>query len=258
MGVVLHSSDGGLSWTEQFNGDQANAQALNDAEADIKAHGANDTLNTNLQNAQQMVAGGPTEPFLAALALSPRQADIAGAFGMAFSSQDGGKTWQSLADFLPNPNAVHIYSIVDNNNNYYVVGEQGLVMQGQGGKPLNTLTTPFQGTFFGQVFAKDNSWIIYGLQGTILRSTDNGAHWAAANTTASLGIDAGILLTDGTIVLGDVGGELLVSHDNGQNFATVHIGPPILGLIQAANGAVVAVGTGGPMVIPGSQLGATE
>ncbi len=245
MGIVLHTTDSGLTWTKQFDGVQAANVALAAANADIKQSGTNDTTTANLQAAQAMVAAGPTVPFLDAYAASATDVMIAGAFGMAFSSTDAGATWQSLADLLPNPNGLHIYQIMKDGDNLAVVGEQGLILYGPPGKPLATVTSSFQGTLFGEIIASDHSWIAFGLQGTVMRSTDQGAHWAIATVGQQVGIDCGVTLANGNILLGNEAGQLLYSHDNGQTFTQSTVNEPVVGLGQAADGSIIAVGPSG-------------
>lgn len=256
MGLVLHSTDGGLSWTKQFDGTQAAAVALAAAQADIQHSGSNDLTTANLQSAQSMVSAGPSVPFLDAYAISADDVMIAGAFGMAFASMDGGVHWQSLADFLPNPNGLHIYQILRDNGNFAVAGEQGLLLYGPPDKPLPTITSSFQGTLFGETFAKDHSWIVFGLQGTIMRSTDQGAQWMIASAGQPVGIDCGITLNDGDVVLGNEAGQLLISHDNGQTYRITTVNEPVVGLAQAADGTLIAVGPNGPRRIPLDKLAA--
>ena len=254
MGIVLHSTDGGLTWAKQFDGNQAVTVALADAEAEVKQKGTNAATTLDLQAAQSMQAGGPSVPFLALLTQSRNDLIIAGAFGMAFSSQDGGVTWHSLASMIPDPDGLHIYDFAVNSPTIVIAGEQGLVLRGTSGGQFTPVATPFQGTFFGDLYTADGALMLYGLQGTILRSADEGAHWATIATTASVGIDCGMVLKDGSVLLGDVAGELLSSHDNGQSFVTIPGGAPIVGLTQAADGAIVVVGPTGPQRIPLTKL----
>lgn len=246
MGVVLRTTDGGLTWTKQLDGTQAANIALSAALADVRTSGTNAITTANLQLAQALVGGGPSVPFLDVFATSSNDVTIAGAFGMAFSSKDGGASWQSLADFLPNPNGLHIYEIVQDGNNYAVAGEQGLLFYGPRGKPLATINSPFQGTLFGETFAPDHSWIVFGLQGTIIRSADQGTHWAAISAGQPVGIDCGITLSNGDVVLGNEAGQLLTSHDNGLTYSVRTVDEPVVALVQAADGALVAVGPNGP------------
>ena len=254
MGIVLHSMDGGLTWTKQFDGVQAIKVATDDAAAEGKQGGNNATATADVQAAQQMAGGGPSVPFLALLTQARNNIIIAGAFGMAFSSNDGGVTWHSLASSIPDPDGLHIYDFAVNSGTIMAAGEQGLVLRGSNGGPFTLVPTPFQGTFFGDFYTKDNALLLYGLQGTILRSTDQGAHWATISTTASVGIDCGMVLKDGSVLLGDVAGELLSSHDNGQTFTTIGGGVPVVGLTQAADGTIIVVGPGGPQRVPLTKL----
>ena len=246
MGIVLHTTDAGLTWSKKLDGVQAADIAMAAANADIKQLGTNNATTAGLQAAQSMVAGGPTVPFLDAYAASPTEVIVAGAFGMAFSSADAGATWQSLADLLPNPNGLHIYQILKDGDNLAVVGEEGLMLYGPPGKPLATITSSFQGTLFGEAFAADSSWIVFGLQGTVMRSTDHGAHWAMVTTASQpVGIDCGITLADGSILLGNEAGQLLYSRDNGRTFTASTVNEPVVGLGQAADGSIIAVGPTG-------------
>lgn len=254
MGLVLHSTDAGLTWAKQLDGTQAANVALAAAQADIKRSGSNDTTTANLQSAQSMVAGGPSVPFLDVYAASASNVMIAGAFGMAFSSTDGGASWQSLADFLPNPNGMHIYQILQDGNNFAIAGEQGLLLYGPPGKPLATINSSFQGTLFGETFARDQSWIVFGLQGTIMRSTDQGLHWAMVSAGQPVGIDCGITLNNGDVVLGNEAGQLLYSRNNGQSYTVSTVNEPVVGLAEAADGTVILVGPNGPQRISVDKL----
>lgn len=256
MGVVLHSSNGGLTWTRQLNGIRAANIALSAAQADITHYGTNDLTSANLQAAQAMIAAGPSVPFLDVFAISSNKLIVAGAFGMAFSSADSGATWRSLADLLPNPNGLHIYQIVLDGDNLALVGEQGLMLYGPLGKPLATINAPFQGTLFGEVLAADHSWVAYGLQGTILRSTDHGVHWTLTSAGQPVGIDCGIILRSGDLLLGNEAGQILMSQDNGKSFHVSQTDEPVVGMVQAADGSVILVGPNGPKRTPADKFAA--
>jgi len=242
MGVVLHTEDGGLTWAAQFDGIRAGQVMLATAKADIAAHGANDVATANLQAAEQTVAGGPNVPFLTILPLSQKNLLLAGAFGMAFSSTDGGASWQSIADKIADPGGLHIYDLVEDNGAIYAAGEQGLVLAGSFAGKFSPVTAPSQGSFFGDLIAPDKSLIVYGLQGIILRSTDQGKDWTQPVSGAESGIDCGIVLENGDILLGDIAGDLLLSHDDGKTFTVSQVQQPIAGLAQAANGSVILAG----------------
>jgi len=242
MGVVLYTHDGGLTWAIQFDGIRAGQVMLAAAKADIAANGANPLTTGNLQAAEETVAGGPNVPFLTILPLSPKNLLLAGAFGMAFSSTDGGSSWQSIAKNIPDPNGMHIYDLIESEGTIFAAGEQGLVLAGRFGARFSPIATPFLGSFFGDLIAMDKSLIIYGLQGTILRSTDHGKHWTQPASGAESGIDCGIVLQNGDILLGDIAGDLMLSHDDGKTFTVRHAGQPVVGIAQAADGSVILAG----------------
>jgi photosystem II stability/assembly factor-like uncharacterized protein len=242
MGVVLHTQDGGLTWQKQFDGLAANQELMRAAQAEVKAEPGSAPAAANLQAAQQFVGGGPSVPFLDILPLSPANLLLAGGYGMAFSSRDGGQSWQSIFESIPNPNGFHIYGLVHNATDVYVIGEQGLLLRRDANGYFTTLTPPFQGSFFGGLTGSDGSLIVFGLQGTILRSTDQGKDWAQPVSNVTAGIDCGLLLHDGRIILGDVAGDLLVSDDNARSFSTIPAGEPVTSLAEAPDGGIIIAG----------------
>jgi photosystem II stability/assembly factor-like uncharacterized protein len=193
-------------------------------------------------------------PFLALLPLSPAHLLLAGGFGLALESQDGGAHWASVAGGMANPNGLHIYGLVRDRNSVFAVGEQGLALEGENAMPAKPVATPFPGTFFGAVVTPAHSLIVYGLQGTILRSTDSAATWQQPPSGVADAIDAGLVLRGGGILLGDVAGALLVSHDDGKTFSLHQAGAPVAGLAQAPDGGIIAAGPFGLRRIPLANL----
>jgi photosystem II stability/assembly factor-like uncharacterized protein len=245
MGIVLQTQDAGLTWHKQFDDIAAGTIMLSAAKAALAAQGSNPVTQANLQAAQIMVQGGPNVPFLTVLPLSAQDVLIAGGFGIAFSSHDGGASWQSIAANIPDPNGLHIYDLVETQGNLLGVGEQGFVFLGSASGSFAALTPPSQGSFFGALALPDQSLITYGLQGTILRTTDQGKDWTRPASDVSVGIDCGIVLRNGDIVLGDVAGDLLVSHNNAANFSRAQAVEPVVALAQAADGAIIIAGPSG-------------
>lgn len=242
MGVVLATKDSGLTWTRQLDGVKANQLLMAAAQADSAAQNNNAVAAANLQAAQQLVQGGPSTPFLGVLALPPRNLLISGGYGMAFSSTDGGTTWKSIFDAIPNPNGSNIYEVLKGQKSLYFIGEQGFIVRRNVDGSYTTLQPPSQGTFFGGLVTPSNALLVFGLQGTILRSADDGAHWAQSPSGVSVGIDSGIKLQDNEILLGDIAGDLLLSHDDGATFRVIPTGQPVTGIAQAVDGMVVITG----------------
>lgn len=254
MGVVLHTADGGLSWARQLDGMQANQLSLAEAKADAARLGNNNATAADLQNAQALIQGGPSVPFLTLLPLTPTHLLLAGGFGLALESQDGGASWVSVADSMANPNGLHIYGLLRDQDEVFAVGEQGLVLEGKDTMPGKAVTTPFPGTFFGAVVTPAKNLILYGLQGTVLRSTDTAVTWQQSASGVADAIDAAMVLRNGDILLGDVAGALLLSHDDGKTFTLSPAGEPVAGLAQAPDGSIIAAGPFGLRRIPLAAL----
>jgi photosystem II stability/assembly factor-like uncharacterized protein len=252
MGAVLHTENAGQSWTKQLDGVAANNITLAAAQSDIKTKGTNDTTTANLQSAEALAGGGPSVPFLNLLALSPTNLLLLGGFGLAMSSNDAGANWTSAADQLANPQGLHLYGLAEQNGIVFIAGEQGLLLKGPPGGPYNPVTMPFTGTYFG-ILATPTQLYLYGLQGTLLRSTDAGATWQHLPTNTGAGIDAAITLADGRILFGDVAGDLLVQGRAGA-ITALQAGEPVAALAQAADGAIIAGGPFGPRRIALSAL----
>jgi len=242
MGVILHSVDGGQDWSMQFDGVRANQALVAAAQADLHAGGPTALDTANMQAAQQFVAGGPSVPLLALLPVSESQVMVAGAYGMAFTTADAGDTWRPMFDSIPNPNGLHIYAIVQDGDALFLAGEQGmLVRRGADGR-FSTLSTPFQGTFFGALVTPAKALLLYGLQGTVLRSADTGQTWHEVQTLDGGGIDCGIVLKNRNILLGDEAGNLLLSQDDGVSFRAIPVGGPVTALAEAPGGAIITAG----------------
>ena len=255
MGIVLRSTDAGQDWSEQLNGMTANAITLAAARADISAHGSNDTTTADLQNAEALAGGGPSVPFLDLLALTPSHLLLVGGFGLAMASTDGGAHWTSMAGQLANPQGLHLYGMALSGNTLFIAGGQGLILAGPLCGPFKTLTAPFAGTYFGILAPAGGSLVAYGLQGTIITSTDQGQHWQTPATGLTAGIDAGLALANGRLLFGDVAGNLLESRDGARSLQPLpNAGEPVAALAQAADGSVSVGGPFGLRRLPANEF----
>ncbi len=185
--VVLHSADAGASWQRQYDGrkdSQAGDKPLLDIWFDAAGHGM-----------------------------------AVGAFGLALQSDDGGRSWRHCEELLDNPQALHLNAIRFIDGALYIVGEQGLVLRrGAGAERFEALATPYKGSFFG-ITGKRGALLVFGLRGTALHSEDAGRSWQRAATGTQVGLSAGVLLADDTLLLVSQSGQLLRSRDGGASFA---------------------------------------
>jgi photosystem II stability/assembly factor-like uncharacterized protein len=106
--------------------------------------------------------------------------------------------------------------------------------------------TGYAGTLFGMV-AHGSRLVAFGMRGTVYTSDDKGNRWAQVPTPRNAGLTTGLLLRDGTIVLGDQSGALLQSTDGGRSFDAVSTkaGAPVFSLAEAGDGSLISVGARG-------------
>lgn len=169
-----------------------------------------------------------------------------GAFGMYLDSSDGGATWerrQVISEEFEN----HISQVLPFNGALWMVAEYGtLARSDDGGATWNAVESPYQGSFFGAVGAGGGAMVIYGMRGTVFRTTD-GISWQKIETGTTTTFNGGARLSDGRILLVGNSGLVAQSSDDGATFDLKWspAGRGFSGLAEAAGGGIVVVGEGG-------------
>jgi hypothetical protein len=105
---------------------QAAQQAWDAAKPDPQ--NAEHPLNLLLEDARRLVDEGADKPFLDIQLRADGSVLVVGAYGLAFSSADGGRSWQAHMKDLPNPNGSTIYGAIQRQQEQYLFGEQGLLL----------------------------------------------------------------------------------------------------------------------------------
>jgi photosystem II stability/assembly factor-like uncharacterized protein len=244
-GVVLNSADGGETWSKQLDGKQAAQLVFAEAKASA---GTDAASQRRVSEAERLVAEGADKPFLDVHFLDERNGLIVGAYGLIFSTDDGGKTWRSLANRTENPRNNHLYAVRPAGSDWYIAGEQGLLLRStDGAMSFSQVQTPYGGTYFGLLFGSDNELLIYGLRGNVFWSGDSGANWIAVDTGLPASLNAGTRLSDGSLVIVDEAGRVLQSRDAGRSFAPVLVPQPspFTGIVQSADGNLIVSGVRG-------------
>ena len=214
-GVVLHSADGGATWTRQLDGRQAAALAIKHFEAQLKAGIKADVF---LKREQSLAQDG-TQPFLDVYFESDSVGYIVGTFNRLYRTQDGGQTWTPWMDRSENPDELHFYAIRGGPHGVYLVGEQGMVWRlDAASQRFVAMRTPYKGTLFGAVSTGPGSLLVFGMRGSLLRTTDEGKTWETISTGNPAGITAGAMLDDGAVVLVNQAGGIDLSRDQGKTF----------------------------------------
>jgi photosystem II stability/assembly factor-like uncharacterized protein len=191
-GVVLASTDGGVTWARQFDG---------------------------------VKAGTPARPLLDVWFEDGRRGMAVGAFGMAVCTADGGTTWADCAGTVDNPNGMHLNAIRAVGGEVYIAGEQGLLLKRGAGGRFMPLASPYKGSFFG-LAGDAGTLLAFGLRGNAYASHDGGRTWQRSATGVASTLAAGDALGDGTLVLASQAGQLLISHDRGATFAVRALARP--------------------------------
>jgi photosystem II stability/assembly factor-like uncharacterized protein len=238
-GTILRTSDGGDSWTLQFDGRQANEQflahtrteadrlraivdnapaELDPAELDELQYTLEDA-DYAIEDAESAVATGPADPFLDILMLDAQHGFAVGAYGMLYRTDDGGESWKLNIAGIDNTDRYHYYAMAaDNHGSLYLSGEAGLLYHSRdGGDNWTRVADLYDGSLFGLVTSED-AVITFGLRGNIFRSTDRGETWSRIDTGESYSLYGGTVLESGEILLFGGAGQVLSSSDGGLSF----------------------------------------
>jgi len=216
---ILASTDGGATWSKQFEDLSREAPLL-----DVKF-------------------------------LDAQHGFAVGAYGALLETTDGGQHWQDVAERLDNPDQLHLNGIAAiKDAGLFIVGEQGSMFRSSdNGQSWTTVQGPYEGSLFGVIgTAQAQTLLAYGLRGNLYRSTDFGDSWQqidlkAARGPLEFGLASATLLDDGSLVLVGNGGSVLRSHDDGQSFTVYNRADRIAlaGVSGLADGGLLLVGQGG-------------
>jgi photosystem II stability/assembly factor-like uncharacterized protein len=256
FGVVLHTQDGGVTWATQLDGiraarlrlDQVSGRPMSGSGSSAQISDPQGPQNSTLEAAKQLVDDGPDKPFLSIHFQSDRQGLVVGAYGLVYKTADGGQTWQPWQDHLDNPDGQHLYAITSHGDRLLLAGEQGyFARSSDSGERFARQKTSYAGTLFGLETRDGIHLVAYGLRGNAVFSPDAGGSWEAVKTGVVGAIDGSCVLQSGQYVFVTDRGEVLVSEDQGRTVRVVPIEHPFpfSGVIQASDGALVAVGARG-------------
>lgn len=242
-GAVLATTDGGETWVRVLDGNQAARIALEAAQA---------SGNVQAQReAQRLLNDGPDKPLLDLLVTGPQRVVAIGAYGLAYATTDGGKSWRSWSQRLDNPRGLHLYAIRRHGENILVCGEQGLVrLSRDDGLTFTALKTPYNGSFFTAELPGADDIMLAGLRGNLLRSPDGGATWRHGTAPGAATITASALRPDGALTLATQAGTVLTE----RNGVLVPLNPvplpPLTGILPKIDGTSLALSIQGMVTAP--------
>jgi photosystem II stability/assembly factor-like uncharacterized protein len=241
-GVVLATADGGDTWALRLDGRRA---------AELAA-GAADTPELQ-REAERLKADGPDKPFLDVLMWHARRWLVAGAYGLAFETRDGGASWQPWMGRLPNPRSLHWYVLRRHGDSVLMAGEQGLLVRSvDGGARFEALASPYKGSWFGGAMLAEGDWLLAGLRGNVWRHGSSG--WAQLPSPSPSSVTALAALPGGRALLGTQGGLVLALADGA--LQPLNPGAPLpmpAALLPLRDGRVLSLGMGGVVPLAAAQ-----
>jgi photosystem II stability/assembly factor-like uncharacterized protein len=221
-GVILHTADGGKTWVKQLDGRMA-GEAFTAYYAKMGADGAAElrTMGVNYK-------AGAALPFLDVWFDDPQTGYVVGSYGMIAATHDGGKSWEPWLLHIDNKERLNLNGIRGIGSELYIVGEHGQIYRFDRARNYFTKTdTGYNGSFFG-ITSIGDTYIAYGLRGTIYRSGDAGKHWEALPLLSDQTIAAGLARADGQgFVLINAAAQFLLIDKTGKNVRLVRESSPM-------------------------------
>jgi len=250
-GVVLHSSDGGVTWVKQLDGRTAAQimfQYYNSAPKNLPGQ----TITNLMEEVKRFVQEGPDKPFLDVWFKNDEVGFIVGAFNLIFRTSNGGKSWEPWFDRTDNPERLHLYSIKNIDQDLFIAGEQGIVLKlDQKLDRFRRIKTPYKGTFFG-IAGKKGLLTAFGLRGNIFYSLDLGNNWQKMETGILVGLTGATVTGDGKVVLVSQEGHV-ISISNGEKkleVAKIESHFPAAAVTSLDSNALVLAGPLGVQIVP--------
>ncbi len=234
--IILHTRDGGETWSKQFEAREAEAPILDLSFAD-SGHGL-----------------------------------AVGAFALTLETADGGVTWRRRAvrdgeGFAPEPDAEiprdgHLNAIVDlPNGGRMIAAEFGQVFVSPPAGPGGTWYfdrhgTDYDGSLWGGLATRSGAILAFGMRGTVRRSEDGGRSWVPVELGTDQSLTAATLLDTGAVVLVGLSGTIALSFDDGRTFQIVQLSHrrDLTDVIGTRDAALVVTGDNGAVRLELSDL----
>lgn len=213
--VILHTADGGGTWTIQHWAPELE-MPLMDIFFDSAQHGI-----------------------------------AVGAYGLYLETNDGGKTWdeRSIQEDENHLNAV----VAPTADARLIAGEfGGIHFSLDRGATWTMLDSPYEGSFFHALALGPQEWLVLGLQGHVFRTEDGGQSWTQVETGTTAGLMGGTKLSDGRVILVGAAGNILTSSDGGRSFVRQQRDDRVAlaDVVEAPDGGIVLLTEQGILIQP--------
>lgn len=244
-GVVLHTTDGGLSWVKQLDGLQAAdllpryyATRIDAGETDLE------------QYAQQVAMNFRPDAALPLLDIwfdDAQRGFAVGAFGTLLQTTDGGKTWQPAFHKIDNPDMLHLNAIGRINGHLFIAAERGKVFRfDESTSRFTPRDTGYAGGLFG-LEGGGHTLLVYGLGGKAFASHDEGENWEELDNESNASLTGSTFdPIDKRFILVSSKGEVLTLAANDNRLDVMQSTPGLLTDVSLpSQGGLVTVGLAG-------------
>lgn len=186
-GAILHTADGGESWT------------------------------------LQRLAPEEDRPLFAVHFFDAQQGVAVGLWSLVLTTADGGRTWSQQT--LPPPpgsrradlNLLSLFA--DAKGRLYAPAERGMVLRSDDrGRTWSYLETGYAGSLWSGIALPDGTLVAGGLRGSVYRSGDEGRSWSRIETGSKSSVTGFAVQPSGLLAVG-LDGLQLLSRDAGRAFA---------------------------------------
>ncbi|WP_114418437.1 WD40/YVTN/BNR-like repeat-containing protein [Marinospirillum perlucidum] len=257
-GLILRSRDAGAHWEivhHELQAGPERAQArIPEMEERIAAAEEDattdpdrlDDLYMQLDNLYFQAEAEEVPPLLDVLFISEQEGFAVGGYGLFLTTRDGGDTWTSLSQALPNPEAFHNNALAqDSQGRLFIAGERGrLYVSSDGGQTWETRNPGYSGSFFGLFTTSDQGLVVTGLRGHLFITRDAGENWQALEHPGEQTLNGGLPLEDGRLLVVGQNGEYLLGQP--QALQTLSLtGRSSLVAVARQRNEIIAVGRGG-------------
>lgn len=256
-GHALLSDDNGLSWRQVATPTRATLTAVAFSDPDNGWAVGHDAVILHTSDAGEHWSLQHSDPDeqspLLDIHVTKRDVSIAvGAYGLLLSNDDDGAHWRRFA--VNSEDDFHLNAIATKDGMSYLAAEAGIVYRRQGDGHWQTLSPPYEGSFFGVLPLTDSGLLLFGLRGHLFHSEDRGETWARVAIDTHATLTDGLRLRDGRIVLSGHEGTVLWSDDGGRRFDLLQLPDraALSALMETPNGKLLAVGERGihPVSLP--------
>ena len=186
-GAIVHSADGGETWTLQRSDTSVDRPLFSVYFADA-GHGL-----------------------------------AVGLWSLLLATADGGKTWNEVKLSAPPEGGKadrNLFAVFANRKgSIFIAAEKGTVLRSEDlGATWSYLNTGYKGSFWSGCALADGTLLVGGLRGTIYRSTDDGRTWSAASSGTQSSI-TGLVGEGAKVHAVGLDGVHLVSSNGGVSFS---------------------------------------